>query len=149
MLSASRGLPSVVALPLLVALSFGVSSCGSSDSGTSPTSTPTKHVIDQGSFTTAVGTSFLVADQIIGSATGTAEIDVDWTFGSDDVEVGLFAGNCLTTSCPVANLLGHTSTLVKPQKLTIANVGPGTYTVVILNNGPNNESGNWQFYLTY
>lgn len=85
------------------------------------------------------------------SAAGTVEIQADWTFASNDIDIELSRPPCAfaefyADSCSkVAEAVSATQ---KPERLTAANVAAGTYVVYIYGVDITNESGNYQIYVT-
>ena len=77
---------------------------------------------------------------------GTLELSADWTFASDSVGIFLGQGDCLNNlSCPS---LGQNISASKPKTLTVPNVQPGTYSLLVVNYGPNRESVSYQVFIT-
>jgi hypothetical protein len=88
---------------------------------------------------------------VTGSGTGTIQIDADWTFASNDIDILWFSAPCTSAQavrgqCTV--VARTTSITQKPERLTITNVGAGTYGVGFQNFGATTESGNFQIYFT-
>lgn len=148
-----------------LALAVVLPACGGGGGGTTPTTVPpaapqpTRTQIAGGSFTLVgvpeanqqgfnadVGTV-----PVSVSGAGTVEIVADWTFASNDVDIFWFAGTCTSIQavrgqCTI--LAAAQSPTQKPERLTITNVGAGTYSVGIANFGRTAESGNFQVFLT-
>jgi hypothetical protein len=83
--------------------------------------------------------------------TGSLEVTVDWTFAANDVDIAITRGNCsfdqfVTDQCAIA--ASATSTTTKPERARLANQPAGTYTVVIANFGPGDESIAYQVVFT-
>jgi hypothetical protein len=65
---------------------------------------------------------------------------------SANVGCAMFTGTCtiqeaMNNQCD-PNQIGVADQMVKPQILTFPNLPPGTYTAMVIDFGPNNESGN-------
>jgi hypothetical protein len=137
---------------LVVGLAAFCLECGSS-SPAAPTPTPTP---PPPPVTIAQGTLSLPAAHferygIATSGTGTLTVTVNWTFASDVLWVGV-----ATSACTVPAYQGGTcaflafdqTTVSTPSKtVTVAGLAPGSYTVIIDNRGPKNESLNYLFRL--
>jgi hypothetical protein len=83
--------------------------------------------------------------------TGAFDVTVDWTFATNDIDVGLARGNCsfeqfIADQCAFA--AESTSTTAKPERLRLANQPAGTYTLVVVNFGPEDESISYQVVFT-
>ena len=83
--------------------------------------------------------------------TGAFDATVDWTFAANDIDVFLARGTCtfeqfVDDKCTVAAMT--TSTTAKPEKLRLANQPAGTYTLVVANFGPGDESIAYQVVFT-
>jgi hypothetical protein len=87
---------------------------------------------------------YLVTFVVSGSGTGTVDATVNWTFASNDIDIGIFRGDCLAGAC---DLLAASETLSKPETVR-ASVTSGTHTLAILNYGPGSESGTYEIFLT-
>jgi uncharacterized lipoprotein YbaY len=138
-------------------LALTVVACG--DSGPT-TPTPTTIVVAQGSAVLADVLTALVQDRPCDSlafaafttaAPGTLEATVDWTFGTNDVDVAIVPGAC---NCGLAmaeqcqnELASASSTTAKPERISVPNFAAGSYTLVIANFGPAQESVSYQVTL--
>ncbi len=76
---------------------------------------------------------------------------MDWTFAANDVDIFIARGNCsfdqfVTEQCAIAT--SATSTTTKPERARLANQPAGTYTVVVANFGPGDESIAYQVVFT-
>jgi hypothetical protein len=85
------------------------------------------------------------------TAAGTLEAQCDWTFASNDIDIGIFRGSCsfdqlLADQCNV--LVESISATAKPERVSAANAPAGLYTLIILSVGNTAESGNCQVFLT-
>lgn len=82
---------------------------------------------------------------------GSLEIIVDWTFASNDVDINLYSGTCtfqLLTTSGCTRIANADSVTQKPERLNVANLAAGSYTVGVTNFGRSNESGVIQAFLT-
>jgi hypothetical protein len=82
---------------------------------------------------------------------GDVEAVVDWTFNANDVDIGIMRGDCTVNGV----LAGRCSTVVeslsvtaKPERVTATNLAAGSYTLLIVNEGPGRESGTYQMFIT-
>jgi hypothetical protein len=83
--------------------------------------------------------------------TGAFDVTVDWTFATNDVDIFIARGTCsfeqfVEEQCAV--LAAATSSTAKPERLRLANQPAGTYSVVIVNFGPGDESIAYQVVFT-
>ncbi|HVR08610.1 MAG TPA: hypothetical protein VMW75_11230 [Thermoanaerobaculia bacterium] len=84
---------------------------------------------------------------------GTLQIEADWMSAADNVQLVLFGGDC-TLQDAVQNLcdknqIAAARGMVKPQQLVQPGLAPGTYTIEVINFGPNDESGTMTATLTH
>jgi hypothetical protein len=147
-------------LPVGVALglALGVAACGGDPSGS--TSTPT--VVATPS---AMPRSPVVLDGDNGglpaltvlmrpfatTETGSLEATVDWTYGTNDIDVYLARGSCtfeqfVQEQCTI--VASATSSTAKPERARLANQPAGTYTFLAANFGPDDESIAYQVVFT-
>lgn len=150
-----RGL-AVVAL----ALALGLPACGgggganvNGPSNVVPPPAVQRQILGQGNWTAASSPngSDLTGDSIALiaitlNANATLDAVVDWTFSSNDVEIGFYQGSCNlnnlgTGNC--ANTLIESGRVSKPARIS-KSVAAGSYTLIIANFGPGSESGTWQ-----
>ncbi len=129
-----------------------LAACGSSTTTPTPVTNPTpaapvKTTLASGSFS-GLGqypVDYLRVLLTVGQ-TGTVDLSTDWTYGDDSVGLFLGQGDCLgNLNCPA---LGQNTSNAKPKTLTVTNVPPGTYSLLIVNYGPRNESVSYQAFLT-
>lgn len=83
--------------------------------------------------------------------TGAFDVKVDWTFAANDVDVFLASGTCsfeqfIADQCTISAMA--TSTTAKPETVRLANQPAGTYTLVVANFGPGDESIAYQVVFT-
>jgi hypothetical protein len=84
---------------------------------------------------------------------GTLQVEADWMSAADNVQLVLFGGDC-TLQDAVQNLcdknqIAAARGMVKPQQLIQPGLAPGTYTIEVINFGPNDESGTMTATLTH
>ena len=146
-----------------------VAACGGGDTPTSPSRAPSTsaapapvpppppppatvtRVLAEGSgFIPAL---HLAAVPFSTDTTGTIAATVDWTFGTNDVDVYLTRGTDPCTidqfngnRCPFLGLAD--SLTAKPETLSVPNLAAGPYTVYVGNFGPTDESISIQVTLT-
>ncbi|HUG38711.1 MAG TPA: hypothetical protein VML54_17260 [Candidatus Limnocylindrales bacterium] len=106
-------------------------------------------VLDSGSGTLEFLTALFRPVAI--TETGSLEVTVDWTFAANDVDIFIARGNCsfiqfVTEQCAIA--ASAISTTSKPERARLANQPAGTYTVVVANFGPGDESIAYQVVFT-
>lgn len=143
----------------MAALAFSaiLPACGGGGGGSNTPSTlppappqPTRTQIGSNSFAVS-GFPDVATTTFQLTAGGTIEIVADWTFASSDIDILWYAGTCtaLQASRGECSILARTtSETQKPERLTIANVGAGTYTIGFANYANRSESGNFQVFLT-
>jgi hypothetical protein len=81
---------------------------------------------------------------------GNLEVDADWTSAADNIQLVLFRGDC-TLQDAVQNACDQivaARAMVKPQQLLEPSLPPGTYTIMVINEGPGDESGTMTAKLT-
>jgi hypothetical protein len=83
--------------------------------------------------------------------TGSLDVVVDWTFATNDVDIFLARGDCsfdqfVAGGCTIA--AAATSTTTKPERVRLANQPAGTYTLIVPNFGPGDESISYQVIFT-
>ncbi|HEY6323228.1 MAG TPA: hypothetical protein VJA16_16920 [Thermoanaerobaculia bacterium] len=86
------------------------------------------------------------------AAGGNLEVDADWTSAADNIQLVLFRGDCtladaVQNACDL-NQIADARAMVKPQQLLEPLLPPGTYTIMVINAGPNDESGTMTAKLT-
>ena len=142
--------------------------CGGGNGPTTPPVTqapaPVRTLIIQGGFS-LVGIAEAqrqgapadyVRHEFTTTGAGTLEVNADWTFSSSQVLVAVVRGACSfaqidtalnggAVACPE---VGGAFPSPKPARVTINNLAAGTYTLVVANITNNNESGNYQVFLT-
>lgn len=153
----------ILTLGLGLGIVLALGSCGSDGPNcaanptaagcTPPTTTlPTPRppfVLDSGSGTLEFLTALF--RPLATTETGSLEVTVDWTFAANDVDVFIARGNCsfdqfVNEQCTIG--AAATSTTTKPERARLANQPAGTYTVVVANFGPGDESIAYQVVFT-
>jgi hypothetical protein len=86
------------------------------------------------------------------STGGNLEVDADWTSAADNIQLVLFRGDCtledaVQNACDL-NQIADARAMVKPQQLLEPLLPPGTYTIMVINAGPNDETGTMTAKLT-
>ena len=136
-----------------VALATMLVACGS-DSVTAPSppapTPPPPFVVSTGSSSLQAGFVGRVPPFTTTRA-GTLDATVEWTFASNDVDAVIARGDCsleqfVAMQCQI--LAFAVGTTAKPEKLTVSGAAAGTYTLLIGNAGPADESVAWQVVLT-
>jgi hypothetical protein len=82
---------------------------------------------------------------------GSIEAIVDWTYATNDLDVLLARGTCTlpqlqAAQCAIAAAASGTGT--KHEQVRLANQPAGTYTFILLNFGPDDESVSYQVVFT-
>ena len=137
-----------------VALALLLGACGS-DPVTPPTPPPPSPtprppvVIDAGEG--SLPAFVVLLRPLTTTETGSFEIIVDWTFATNDIDILLARGDCsfdqfVGGGCNYAATA--TSPTTKPERLTLANQPAGTYTLIVPNFGPEDESISYQVIFT-
>jgi len=139
-----------------VALKTSLAGCGgSSNTPSTPTPTPTPtppppQVVSQITGA-ALPAGFFGGLPFTTTRAGALDATVDWTFTTNNVDVYIGQGSCdentfATATCPV--LAFSESPTAKPERVHLANAAAGTYTTVVANFGPTDESISFQVVLT-
>lgn len=149
----------------VLALVMGLAACGGGGSPSAPSATPvpatTRTLVGSAQFQLADSDSSIrtlgfpdaFVQPFTTAGAGTVDVSVDWTFRTNDLDVGIFRGTCngtqlLAGQCGTTPLVQSLSTTAKPETLSIR-LDAGAYTLVIASNvGNTQESGNFQIYLT-
>jgi hypothetical protein len=146
-------------LPSLVVatIALGLSGCGSDTVGPPPPPTPppppaqVTRVVSQGSG--SLPAHFIGPVVFTTTTAGTVGIEVNWTFATNDVDIFVTRGSDPCTlqtfndrSCGF--IATEESVSMKPEKLTVAGLAAGTYTLYIANFGDTDESVAYQVTLT-
>jgi len=142
--------------------SVGLAACGGNSGPTTPTAVPAvvappppvTTVIAQGTFAGLGTGSGWVSQPLSTTSAGRLEVTVDWTFARTDLDVYVLRGTSAT--CTPAQFNAHQcdfagfseSTTSKPERVTVANAPAGTYTILVINWGPDQESFSYQAALT-
>ena len=139
-----------------LALAVMLGACGGSDGVTTPASPtpppPTPRppvVLDRGEGQLP---ALVALFRPLGTTeTGAFDVTVDWTFATNDIDFFLARGNCsfaqfIADQCAFA--ASSTSTTAKPERVRLANQPAGTYTLVVANFGPDDESIAYQVVFT-
>jgi hypothetical protein len=95
----------------------------------------------------ALETEFVIRAPFTTQRVGRVDVEVDWTYATNDVDVILTRGVCTfaqfeAMQCEVLSVAASTS--VKPERLSIAGAAAGSYTLFIVNLGPEDDSVAWQ-----
>lgn len=165
--SAYRTVAAVLGSALVLAMALVLPGCGSGQCGgfsaggdavsaTCPTPTPPPLPTPKPPVIVSQGNDSLGKDvlgQVRPFATteaGALDVTVDWTFATNDVDAFLARGDCspqqfLVTQCQL--LMTAESASAKPEKFTVPSLAAGTYTLLIGNAGPDDESVAWQVVL--
>lgn len=83
---------------------------------------------------------------------GNLEVDADWNSAADNIQLVLFRGDCtlkdaVQNACDPKQIVAARA-IVKPQQLLEPSLPPGTYTIMVIDAGPNDESGTMTAKLT-
>ena len=144
-------------VPTLLALALGIVACGGDSSPTTPAPTPAPTppppiVVLDGTGpipTCGENCTLVVFDPFITDATGTIDATVDYTYEESLISVWIASGVCefeqfVTGQCQFAavNFSG------KPVRASATSQPAGTYTLIIGNGGPRDESVSFQVVFT-
>lgn len=148
--------PAAATLAVMLAACHTDKPCSSNPAGAGcppvTVATPTPHpsvLLDHGEGT--LPARFVLIRPVATTETGAFDVTVDWTFGANDVDIYLARGNCsfdqfVADQCAIA--AASESTTAKPEKIRLANQPPGTYTLIVGNVGPGQESIAYQVVFT-
>jgi hypothetical protein len=146
-----------IGIAAVLGLSGLLAACGGGGAPTAPTAVapappaPVRSVVVQGTFTGLGPLVLGIVPPFTTSAAGTLDVQVDWTFASNDVDVYLARGSCsfeqfVSQRCDLAAF--SESATAKPERLTVPNAAAGMYTLLIGNLGPGDESLSYVVGLT-
>ncbi len=148
-----------LALPLSM-LVVSVACGGGGDGPTDGTKVPSRSVVAQGGAQVGDPLTALVQGRLCDflafvpfttPGAGTLDATVDWTYASNDLDLHLERGECtcaLAQADACQDIASSESTTAKPERLTVANLAAGSYTLVIVNAGPERESLSYSVGLT-
>lgn len=117
-----------------------------------PTPAPTPAppvVLLQGNFALEAD-FFAILRTVTAPSSGVLEMTTDWTFARNDVDIVLARGSCTVAmiEADTCDIVAFTESLTaKPERLRI-NVTAGVYTPLVVNWGPDDESGAVQIVFT-
>jgi hypothetical protein len=150
-------------LPLLAVatIAIGLSGCDDHNPCSNPAATCTppaspsppaavKTVVKEASIG-SLPVDFVAGQYFSTSATGTIDVTVDWTFAENTVHVWLAKGQCTFEQFEADTCQYATQSLVfrpKPRILSVPAAAAGTYTLIVANWGPKDESLSYQIVLT-
>ena len=139
----------------------GLMACGG-DSPTAPTSqpvpaappAPVSTVVSQGAVSGLPPFMAYASAPFTTSSVGNLDVTLDWTFPACDLDLYVLRGT--TANCSVAQFNARQCDIVafsesvaaKPEKVSVASLPTGTYTLLIANWGPETESFSYQAVLT-
>jgi hypothetical protein len=143
---------------LATLLSLSMAACGGSNSPTAPavqtaTATPpppVSTVVAQGGFAGLPVAQAWASPPFTTTSAGRLEVTVDWTFARTDLDVYVLRGT--VANCTIAQFNARQcdlaafseSVTAKPEKVTVASAPAGTYTILVANWGPDQESFSYQ-----
>ena len=115
-----------------------------------PPPPPVKTVVMQASID-SLPVDYVAGRYFSTSATGAIDVTVDWTFAEDTIHVWLAKGQCTFEAFEADTCEYVTQSLVsrpKPRILSLPGAGAGSYTLIVANWGPKDESLSYQVVLT-
>lgn len=140
----------------------GLSACGGRSNPTGPTPTPAPTprptpvttTVRQSTFT-GLEPNFALSVTFPVDFTGDVQITVDWTFGSNNIDLIVARGGpnpCLASDgfldFGICDVVATQATSNKPERLA-AQLAAGQYTLYIRNRGSSREALSYQILLTY
>lgn len=151
-----------------MALTIVLAACGGDSSPTlqpttapTPTPGPVRSVVSQGTFTISgpdKDYTYFVRRAFTTNVSGSLEVTIDWTYAESRLWMYLADGVCTgeqfaSRDCPGPNCACHFGDMSerqtpKPRILTMADVAPGTRTLIVWNRGPRAESCSYQAVVT-
>jgi len=133
-----------------VALAVSLGACGGgSDSPTATPVVPTERLIAEGAGV-ALGAGFVLVQPFSANVAGGIRMTVDWTLPENDIDIVMALGECdlallQAGECQVITF--SDSTTAKPEQLAVTRSTGASYTLLVLNNGPGDESISYQVVL--
>ena len=116
---------------------------------TTPTTTlPPPSVVLQNSY--AISAYYVLGEYFTTSRTGTIDVTVDYTYATNQIVVWIARGNC-TADLFVADQCDYAASSFagsKPRKVSVTGAAAGTFTLLIGNAGPGDDSVSYQVILT-
>jgi hypothetical protein len=138
-------------LVAILALAVGCGGGGSPTTPATPTPPPTPpppSVVLQSGYPIAAG--YLYAEFFSTDRTGTIDATIDYTFTTNQIVVWIARGSC-TAELFMANQCNYTATSFagsKPRRVSVTAAAAGTYTLIVGNGGPQDDSVSYQVVLT-
>jgi hypothetical protein len=128
-----------------VALALPYWGCGGSSSPSSPTAVATPEPCTQTTLLQQSGiitSSTLFSLPVTVATAGRLDLTVDWTFATNPVGLYLVQGSCTLDqfNARTCTYLLRVETSAKPKKASVS-VTPGTYSMLVANFGPQQDSG--------
>jgi hypothetical protein len=129
-----------------------VSACGGSDSTpvtpttTQPTPPPPRTVLSGG---TTLAVNYAVGAYFTVDRAGTVEATVDYTYATSQIFVWIARGQCTPELFPdQCTYVASSFAGAKPRRVSATGAVAGTYTLIVGNAGPDDESISYQVVLT-
>jgi hypothetical protein len=149
---AAAGVVPVAAAAAALALAIA---CGGGDGSpttpvtTTPTTTlPPPSVVLQNSY--PIPAYYIYGEYFTTSRTGTIDATIDYTYATNQIVVWIARGSC-TADLFVANQCDYAATSFagsKPRKVSVTGATAGTFTLLMGNFGPEDDSVSYQVVLT-
>ncbi len=144
-----RGLAPALGAVLALAACGGASDPSPQPSLT-PTPAPVKAVLMEASIN-SLPVDYVAGRYFTTSRTGTIDVTVDWTFPEDTIFVWVAKGQCTFEQFDAETCQYATESLAtrpKPRLLSVPSAPAGTYTLIVGNLGPRDESVAFQVVQT-
>jgi hypothetical protein len=143
-----------IALVLALAAAPFLPGCGAGGGITAVDTTqhkPVRSIVLQRGWELVPGQLLGVDVNFTGSGSGTADVTVEWTYASNDLDIYVTAQAC-TVDAFSAGSCAYTAkadgTTSKPERLTFPASAGSSYRVWVVNFGPAQESGTLEIGLT-
>jgi hypothetical protein len=129
--------------------------CGGSSTSTTTVTPPTTQatpppasVVSRGSF--ALPVNFVGGDVFTTEGTGTLDATVDYTFNDSRMVVWIARGRCTADqfNAESCDFVASSFAGSRPRKVSVTGIGAGTYTFIVGNAGPRDESISYQVVFT-
>lgn len=130
----------------VVSLVLGLLGCGSGGGGVAAPPVPRRITLFTGHFQMNAGA--VLSQDVTPTAAGTITAVLDWSFLSDDLDLLAANVGCNpSTRAGCSVFVEDTRKLSKPAQVSFRAVAGTTYRFLLINNGPDFETGTFNVYL--